>query len=350
MFYSKIKKLEIENSSICNAACPQCLREDFFGDHSWFEQTYLTNDFFLHRIPDTVYQGLTSILLSGSLGDPCSAPNILDVCKILKEKAPHATITISTNGGMKSKKFWKEMAEILSPSDRIIFAIDGLEDTNDIYRVNVKWKKVIENASSFITNGGNAEWQFVVFKHNEHQVEDAKILSQELGFKNFYFIKTHRFFLDDFLKIDRYGSRNIKIEPPENTDYKNIIFFKTTFKDKTIKDWMASLNDSTIDCAVKKEGSIFIDHKGRMFPCCFLAASVYSRKRHEPINDGWQNIWDNHGNNFIDLHHYDWDKILQSNFWKEISNSWNKEFPNRLVTCAGTCSKSELKFNNIKDF
>lgn len=349
MFYSSIKKLEIENSSICNAACPQCLRENFPGDYSRFEQTFLTTDFFESRIPDHVYKGINSILLSGSLGDPCSAPNILDVCKILKQKAPQATINISTNGGMKIKSFWKQLAEVLTENDKVTFAIDGLEDTNDIYRVNVKWRKVIENSTSFIDAGGKAIWQFIVFKHNEHQVSEAETLSKKLGFENFYFIKTHRFFLDDMLNLDRIGGRNIKLEPPKNKDYQNTIFFNTSFRDKKIDAWMKDSENSEINCAVKKEKSIFIDHQGRLFPCCFLAASLYSRERYEPINDGWWNIWNNYGKNTVNLYEHNWDEIMSSDFWKNIERSWNQSFPERLATCTGTCSNSKSKFNNIKD-
>jgi MoaA/NifB/PqqE/SkfB family radical SAM enzyme len=349
MFYSEIKKLEIENSSICNAACPQCLRENFPGDYSRFDQTYLSTDFFQYRIPDKIYNNISSILLSGSLGDPCSAPNILEVCKILKEKAPQARINISTNGGMKSTKFWKEMGSILSKHDKIIFAIDGLEDTNDIYRVNVKWKKVIENSSAFIDSGGSADWQFIVFKHNEHQIEQARQLSKDLGFENFFYIKTHRFFLDDMIHIDRIGSRNIKLEAPENPEYKNVIFFKTDFKKKKIDEWLKESENSKITCAVRKEGSVFIDHQGRIFPCCFLAAGLYSRTRFEPVNDGWKDIWINHGQDNINLHHRSWDEIIDSEFWKNIHDSWEQPFPKRLATCSGTCSDSTVKFNNIKD-
>jgi MoaA/NifB/PqqE/SkfB family radical SAM enzyme len=349
MFYTKINKLEIENSSICNAACPQCLRENFPGDYSRFEQTYLSTDFFRHRIPDDVYKEVNSILLSGSLGDPCSAPNILEVCRVLKEKAPQATLNISTNGGMKTKRFWKSMTEILSPNDKVTFAIDGLEDTNDIYRVNVKWKKVMENSSTFINSGGSADWQFVVFKHNEHQVQEAEKLSKSMGFKNFFHINTHRFFLDEMLNLDRIGGRGIKLEAPENPEYKNIIFYKTSFKNLKVDDWLQQTEQSKINCAVKKEGSIFIDHKGRIFPCCFLAAGLYSRVRHEPINDGWWELWKQHGQDTVNLHDNDWKDIMNSKFWSMIQESWDQKFPNRLATCSGTCSDSNLKFNNIKD-
>ena len=73
------------------------------------------------------------------------------------------------------------------------FGIDGLEDTNHLYRVNVKWKKVMENVKAFVENGGNAIWDYIVFRHNEHQVEQAREFSNKIGFKKFLVKKTGRF-------------------------------------------------------------------------------------------------------------------------------------------------------------
>ena len=39
---------------------------------------------------------------------------------------------------------------------------------------------------SFINAGGSIPWEYLVFKHNQHQVEDAKKLAKELGFQEFY--------------------------------------------------------------------------------------------------------------------------------------------------------------------
>ena len=58
----------------------------------------------------------------------------------------------------------------------------------------VKFNKVIENAKSYIDAGGRAQWNFIVFKHNEHQVEEAKELSKQLGFYNILIRNTGRFF------------------------------------------------------------------------------------------------------------------------------------------------------------
>ena len=45
-FYKKITTIQIEHSSLCNAACPQCTRELKGNDYSWFKQTYIPTEFY----------------------------------------------------------------------------------------------------------------------------------------------------------------------------------------------------------------------------------------------------------------------------------------------------------------
>ena len=68
----------------------------------------------------------------------------------------------------------KNLASIMRKPDKVIFAIDGLEDTNHLYRVNTNFNKIMENAKAFINAGGIARWDFIAFAHNEHQIEEAK--------------------------------------------------------------------------------------------------------------------------------------------------------------------------------
>merc|ERR1711991_170093 len=86
-----------------------------------------------------------------------------------------------TNGGYKSKEWWS------------VFAIDGLADTHHLYRVNTRFERVIENAKAFIEGGGNAQWSFIRFGHNQHQEEQARKLAKEIGFKSFTACNSERF-------------------------------------------------------------------------------------------------------------------------------------------------------------
>ena len=47
-------------------------------------------------------------------------------------------------------------------------------------------------AQSFINAGGHATWQFIPYKHNEHQAIDCLKLSQKMKFKKFIPAKLYR--------------------------------------------------------------------------------------------------------------------------------------------------------------
>ena len=63
------------------------------------------------------------------------------------------------------------LAEIIGVNGRVDFNIDGLQDTNHVYRKNTNFEKIIDNASAYIRMGGIAEWNYIVFKHNQHQID-----------------------------------------------------------------------------------------------------------------------------------------------------------------------------------
>ena len=65
----------------------------------------------------------------------------------------------------------------------VVFSVDGLEDTNHIYRRGVKWEKLITNMRAYSATGAYAVWEWLVFEHNQHQVEEARALAKELNFQ-----------------------------------------------------------------------------------------------------------------------------------------------------------------------
>ena len=84
---------------------------------------------------------------------------------------------------MKTTKFWHDLGMSMNSNSYVIFSVDGLEDTNHIYRRNVKWDKVINNMTAYSKTGARGIWEFLKFKHNEHQKTEAGHLADGLGFE-----------------------------------------------------------------------------------------------------------------------------------------------------------------------
>jgi MoaA/NifB/PqqE/SkfB family radical SAM enzyme len=243
-FKYPIELLEVENSSICNAACPQCTRQALGNDRSWFTQDYLKIDAF-SKIPKEVWDGLKVVSFAGTMGDPCAAPNLILTLEYIRKKAPHIYIKIETNGGLKVPEFWKRLGKVINGNGHVQFAIDGLEDTNHIYRVNVNWDKLVQNVRSYLSTGNDAHWQFIVFKHNEHQVDIAKKVAKDMGFVEFNTKKSHRFVFDDIFDMIKIGSDGIPIKPPTNKEYIHKVILN--MKEKPTVDKM--INEKEIKTA-----------------------------------------------------------------------------------------------------
>ena len=182
--------IQLEISNYCNAACPLCDRE---GEEvkGYLNNSYLT----IGQITkwfDYDFKNLENIHFCGAYDEPTIHPDFLKIVEFFISKKPLA-ISIATNGGTKNKQFWEKLACLTSKLKlKVTFGIDGLEDTNHIYRKNVKWKKLEENFRTFIKAGGHAVWQFILFEHNKHQLEEAKLKAKEEGFEKFRIVESSR--------------------------------------------------------------------------------------------------------------------------------------------------------------
>jgi hypothetical protein len=348
VFYKKITNVQIETSSMCNAACPQCLREWWGGDYSRIKQTYIPTEFYEKLIPQHVYDNLEKINFCGDVGDPCTAPNFIEVCKVIQRKNPNITITVSTNGGMKSTEWWAELGSVLRSKDVVVFGIDGLEDTNWIYRVNVRWSKLISNVKAFIDAGGYAHWQFISFAHNEHQILRAKKLSKELGFKDFFTLPNNRFAVEQlFNRPATLGADGNPLMPP--TSIKEIsIILRDGKLPSTKQEWMIEAEAGCIKCQAQDTNEAYIDVEGHLLPCCYLAGAKFTLNPTDP--DGYFRLWNTYGGDHINLNLHSWDDIISGDFYKNLTDSWSKKFSEgRLLVCSGTCTNNSAQFSKYKN-
>ena len=254
-----VKVLHIEPTDACNAACPQCLREtDQTFDR--LNLHHLTLEQIKTLITDDTICGLDKMFMCGNYGDPAAGKHTIDIYKYFRSVNPNIVLGMNTNGGLRTTEWWQELAGILDqPRDYVVFSIDGLADTNHIYRVNVKWDKVLENAKIFISAGGSAHWDMLVFEHNQHQVDRAESLADIYGFKWFRakISKRHSVTPISFLS------------PPK--DWKNPV-----------------VTTGLIKCYALKESSVYISARGDMYPCCWLGYnSEHTLNTFESIQDSW---------------------------------------------------------------
>ena len=240
--FQNVKIVHLEPTTNCNAACPQCLRT-----RTEFEPNELSlEDVKLLFTPDVLMQ-LEKIYMCGNYGDPASARQTLEMYEYFRSVNTNLTLGMNTNGGIRFPDWWTRLAKVMNkPNDYVVFSIDGLEDTNHLYRRNVRWSKVMDNAKAFIDAGGSAHWDMLVFEHNKHQVDEAHKLAKDMGF-NWFRAKVSR-------RFNRFPVDGIS-QPIEFNDTKVL--------------------EGHIECSAMKENSIFVDASGKVFPCCWQVEGSY---------------------------------------------------------------------------
>jgi wyosine [tRNA(Phe)-imidazoG37] synthetase (radical SAM superfamily) len=83
---------------------------------------------------------IKSFLLAGDYGDCIYYP---DIFKLIERFRDRVSFHLVTNGSRRDEKFWTQLSSMLTSTDSITFSIDGLEETNHLYRINSDWHSII---------------------------------------------------------------------------------------------------------------------------------------------------------------------------------------------------------------
>ena len=247
-----IKWLHVEVSSKCNAWCPACPRNSSgFG----LAEGVVEQDLLPSRFEEVIsgLPGLEAVQLCGNLGDPIASVHINDILSIAKKYTKK--VQIHTNGSLRNTVWWKDFAEQLSDVDHDVwFGIDGLSGVHEIYRQGTNFEKVIENAQAFINAGGHATWQFIPYKHNEHQAKECYKLSHKIGFKQFKLAKLYR-----NQTVARHYKTGLEFDLLPTDSLRQIIPIdknKTTVVPK--------------NCMHLSMPSIYLSANGKLSRCCYM--------------------------------------------------------------------------------
>ena len=172
---------EIDTTNICQLQCPLC--------HTGLG-TVNRDKGFMHfdtyaRVVDQIEDSCVWLSLY-SWGEPFLNPQIDRFIAYAHEKRIATIVSSNLN-----KPLTPEMAERLVRSglDVLIVSLDGTtQDVYQVYRVNGHLERVLDNIRLLTQKRAELgsttpvlEWQFIVMRHNEHQVEEARGMAEELG-------------------------------------------------------------------------------------------------------------------------------------------------------------------------
>jgi hypothetical protein len=236
------------------------------------------------------------------------------------------------------------------------------------------FKKIMQNAEAFIQAGGRARWDYIVFAHNEHQVEEAEALSKSMGFEKFQYKKSARFFSNvSGVTKEMHQATNRKglgalLQPPTNSKYRNAALDELskiasdTKEVKFLPSKVADIKDhlgrqtfnldpakkkpmevvwdnAVIKCKVAEEKSLYISAEGIVQHCCWTANQMYVWYWQPESSQIWD-IIKAVGKDNLNAKLRPLGDIVDGLYFQDlIPNSWNKSScaEGKLAVCAKTC-------------
>ena len=244
-----IRGLNLELSSKCGASCPFCSRNQkvrAYGPH-----LITLADF--KKLPLSLLQNLKWVTFAGNFGDMSTNPETVDIVSYLKSINPGLAIEGDSNGSLQNEDWWASLGSLLQDGN-MVFSVDGLEDTNNIHRKGTDYRRILRNMKAFTGAGGVAYWQFILFKHNEHQVDEAEEMAKEAGCRRFFVLTSRDY--------------DETCQRPESIDVavKRQVFH--SYREKAMG------KEEGARCKPLYNGSLYIAADGTVYPCC-LAHCMY---------------------------------------------------------------------------
>lgn len=326
---NQLQSVHVEISNRCQASCPMCSRNIHGGvANPLLKESDWSIADFKKIFTLQIQKQINKITFCGNFGDPLLNNDFIKMLDYIKDD--NIYVDIHTNGSLRSQNFWKELPSHLPAAHKVVFAIDGLADTHSKYRIGTDFNKILQNAKTFIHNGGTAEWSMIRFKHNAHQVAAAEALANYYKFKYFTVKDSSRFALGNTFDIlDNSGNTIDKLEPhvPE--------------PEIDIEKIPAMIEQSVIDCWAKKQNEVYIDAHLDLMPCCFLASIPYNyftnsdkfSNAKSTIQEQYKQLVDELGN--TSMHNYTIEQILsRPSYFQVWTKYWTTQ---KLYTCARTC-------------
>lgn len=237
----------IEPTNHCNLQCPEC--PSGLGT--------LTRPLGLLKFED--FKKLIDEISVSSFyvqlffqGEPYINKNLPQMIKYAQSK--NIYVAISTNGHFVNQNNVDIVLD--NAPDKLIFSVDGLdEESYQQYRVGGTFKQADEGLRDLIKRKNERklkkpfiEFQFIVMKHNEHQIEEVKKYCNEVG-------------------VDKVVYKTMQISSYENA----IKFLPVNQKYRRY-----SVGNGTFAMKSKVSNSCFalwrtsvVTWDGRVVPCCF---------------------------------------------------------------------------------
>lgn len=354
---SSIKTVHVELTDKCQAQCPMCARNYHGGaTRPFIRNGDMSIEQFKEWFPKEFLAQLDNFYSCGNYGDPAFASDCLEIYSYVRECNPTVRLALHTNGGMRNPTWWTKLAQAIGTqsNSEVVFAVDGFKGKHELYRKNTNFDKVIANMKAFISAGGRARVDSLVFAHNEHEVDELEEYILGLGAQAINFVSTTRFYeMSEYEVHDNEGNVEYTIKPAKTERFK-----KTPNKtlvnlvDKEYRD--SVISNTTIDPKCVDEQGIYVDPYGSIFPCCWIGGDYLEQPIEEKLPIHYLR------NLSVEFSKQMMEDIRVENcstgilndrstkLFKRLDTYWEDE--NKCLTCARQCSKLVYDSNRKYEF
>jgi len=264
IIWGQFESISIEPTNLCNLQCIECPT----GTNSL---TRPKGDIELNTVKNIIDENkkYLSYLILYFQGEPFLNKNIFEMIGYANNN--NIFTYTSTNGHYLTTENCKKIID--SKLDKLIISVDGTnQETYEQYRKNGDLETVLKGIKTLIKAKKQhnsptpyIELQFLVFKHNQHQIEEIKELGKQLEI-NRTAIKTAQFYNKENYNL----LTNIEKYSRYKKEGENIIL-KKKIKNKCWRMWHSAV----------------ITVSGDIIPCCFdkNANYTYTNVHNNIIND-----------------------------------------------------------------
>ncbi|OGR07507.1 MAG: hypothetical protein A2511_12250 [Deltaproteobacteria bacterium RIFOXYD12_FULL_50_9] len=174
-----------EVTNVCNLKCPFCLTgKGIFGGREVRHMSFAESKHIIDAVADYTY-----LLQLYTWGEPLLNKDLIQIIEYAKQRNMY--VMLSTNATLMTPAYNEKLLN--SGIDYVMVAIDGGSDeTYKQYRVGGNYLKVLANVKDLLEQRKAkkiahpfVEWQFIVFRHNEHEVKETEKLAYSIGINKF---------------------------------------------------------------------------------------------------------------------------------------------------------------------
>lgn len=335
-----VRLVHLELTTKCNAHCPQCPRNlQGSGINPLLPLAELRLDQCARIFEPAFVAQLQELYVCGDYGDAIVARDTLEVFEYLRAHNSRMRLKLHTNGSGRDATWWRRLAQ---SGCTVRFAIDGLEDTNHVYRRGTNWSRIQASYEAFIRAGGAAEWAFIVFKHNEHQVEEAREVARRAGFGRFVVRRSKRLVDRRSGKpkysvrvLDESGGLEYLLEPPERAEYR-----------LPLASVPSDSSHGEIRCRAAAQHMLYVNAEGLVLPCCWLG-NLYTASSGGDRPQIWQLIERLPGQKAaLSALEHSLRAVVEGPFFQDlVPNGWiaGAVVEGRLQTCTKVCGSRSLQ-------